>query len=179
MEALLDNPIWSALTTDHAYLALGGDLARRYPAEIGPLTGIPAQTEASYDALRPLAGAGGLVGLFLTEEPRLPAGWNMVRGGLLDQMMAERPDLVRVQLSGGALIRPLTPADAPAMVALAELTNPVRSGFGRLSWARSSASLTAIGCWRWPDSGYGCRALSRSAASARILTRGDAATRGC
>ena len=124
MEALLDNPIWSALTTDHAHLALGGDLARRYPAEIGPLTGIPAQTEASYDALRPLAGAGGLVGLFLTEEPRLPAGWNMVRGGLLDQMMAERPDLVRVQLSGGALIRPLTPADAPAMVALAELTNP-------------------------------------------------------
>lgn len=126
-EALLDNPIWSALTTDHAHLALGGDHARRYPAAIGPLSGIPAQTPESYDELRPLAGPGGLVGLFLTEAPRPPAGWTQVRGGALDQMVAPEPELFRGErsaLSGGAQMRQLTHADAPAMVELAELTEP-------------------------------------------------------
>lgn len=124
MTDLLDNPIWSALTTDHAHLALGGDRARRYPADIGPLSGISAETAASYDALRPLVGPEGLVGLFLKEEPSLPAGWALVRGGALDQMVAERPELVGAELSGSVPMRRLTAADAPAMVELAELTNP-------------------------------------------------------
>ena len=122
MGALLDNPIWAALTTDHAHLALGGDLARRYPADVGPLSGISAETAASYDALRPLAGPGGLLGLFLREAPQLPERWTLVRGGALDQMVTERPELVDAE--PGVPIRRLTPDDAPAMVELAELTNP-------------------------------------------------------
>lgn len=126
---LLDNPIWGALTTDHAHLAIGGDRARRYPAEIGPLSGIPEQSGESYDALRPLAGPGGTLGLFLTESPRLPAGWTLVRGGLLDQMVADKPELFGAEqheafLSGGVEMRRLMPADAPAMVELAQLTEP-------------------------------------------------------
>lgn len=126
---LLDNPIWGALTTDHAHLALGDGLARRYPAEIGPLSGMPAQTDAGYAALRPLAGrngqsGNGMVGLFLQEAPRPPAGWALVRELLLDQMVAERPELVRSSLRGGVEMRELTAADAPAMVELAELTEP-------------------------------------------------------
>jgi ribosomal protein S18 acetylase RimI-like enzyme len=123
-QALLDNPIWSALTTDHAHLALGGDGARRYPADIGPLGGIPEQSEAGYQALHPLAGPGGRVGLFLTEPPRLPAGWTLARGGVLDQMVAHEPELFQGAIPHGAPMRRLTPADAPAMVALAELTEP-------------------------------------------------------
>ena len=123
-EHLLDNPIWSALTTDHAHWAVGDALARRYPPEIGPLSGMAAQTEAGYAALRPLAGAGGLLGLFFTEAPRPAAGWTLVRGGLLDQMVAERPMLVRAEPGDGAALRALTAEDAPAMVELAELTEP-------------------------------------------------------
>src|SRR4030095_3479880 len=41
IERLLDNPVWSCLTTRHAHLALGGDAARRYPPEISPITGFP------------------------------------------------------------------------------------------------------------------------------------------
>lgn len=128
-EALLDNPIWSALTTDHADLALGSDRARRYPAEIGPLSGIPQQAEENYDALRPLAGPGGTLGLFLTEPARLPEGWMLVRGALLDQMVAEEPELFGggprgSEDSGNVQMRRLTPDDAPAMVELAELTRP-------------------------------------------------------
>src|SRR5260370_41511035 len=43
-EALLDNPIWNSLATRHAHLAIRADighgLARRYPAAIGPLSGV-------------------------------------------------------------------------------------------------------------------------------------------
>jgi ribosomal protein S18 acetylase RimI-like enzyme len=121
---MLDNPIWSALTTDQAHLAVGGDLARRFPDEIGPLSGMPSQSDAGYEALRPLAGPGGIVGLFFREAPRLPAGWTLVRGGTLHQMVAARPHGMTIATPGRAELRKLTTDDAPAMVELATLTEP-------------------------------------------------------
>lgn len=120
----LDNPIWTALTTDHASLALGDDRARRYPPDIGPLSGIPAQTPESYASLARLAGPGGAVGLFLEEPPRLPEGWTLLRGGTLDQMVAPHPIPGSHGELPGVEVRRLTAADAPAMVELAHLTEP-------------------------------------------------------
>jgi GNAT superfamily N-acetyltransferase len=121
---MLDNPIWSALTTDQAHLAVGGDLARRFPEEIGPLSGMPAQSDAGYEALRPLAGPGGIVALFFREPPRPPAGWTLVRGGTLHQMVVGRPHGTTIATPGNAELRKLTAVDAPAMVELATLTEP-------------------------------------------------------
>jgi len=121
---LLDNPIWSALTTDHAHLALGGDSARRYPEDIGPLSGMPEQSEAGYEALAALAGPGGAVGLFFREPPRLLQGWTLLRGGPLIQMVAEKPVILPCAAPDGVALRRLTPADAAAMVELARLTEP-------------------------------------------------------
>jgi hypothetical protein len=121
---LLDNPIWSALTTDHAHFARGGGEARRYPEDIGSLSGMPAQSEAGYRALEPLTGPVGMVALFSREEPRPPAGWTMVRGGVLHQMVALRPTRVPPVAPAGVALRQLTPEDAPAMVELATLTEP-------------------------------------------------------
>jgi ribosomal protein S18 acetylase RimI-like enzyme len=120
----LDNPIWSALTTDHAHLALGGDGARRYPEEIGPLSGMPEQSDAGYAALRALVGPGGVVALFLREAPRVPAGWTLVRSGTIQQMIANRPAFVPRVAPVGAELRKLTADDAAAMVELAKLTEP-------------------------------------------------------
>lgn len=122
--ALLDNPIWSALTTDHAHLALGGVEARRYPDEIGPLSGMPEQTDDGYAALRLLVDPGGIVGLFLREAPRPPAGWELVRGGKITQMVANDPRMVPIVVPANAELRRLSAADAPAMVELAKLTEP-------------------------------------------------------
>ncbi len=123
--ALLDNPIWNALRTEHAPLALGDGLARRYPAQIGPLAGMPDTSAASYEALRDLAGKGGIVGLFLQNKPSPPSGWTMLRDGAMYQMIclaAELPD--PADLAPDAEIVPLTVADVPAMVELAHLTEP-------------------------------------------------------
>ena len=120
----LDNPIWSALTTEHAHLALGGDGARRYPEEIGPLSGMPEQSDAGYAALQAVVGPGGTVALFLREAPRVPAGWTLVRGGTLHQMIADQPALVPSVAPADAELRRLTGDDAAAMVELATLTEP-------------------------------------------------------
>ena len=37
---LLNNPIWNSLSSAHNNLALGNGLAKCYPAEIGPLSGL-------------------------------------------------------------------------------------------------------------------------------------------
>jgi len=122
--AMLDNPIWSALTTEHAALALGGNKARRYPEEIGPLSGMPEQTNEGYDALAALVSAGDIAVLFLCEPPRVPAGWTLVRGGELVQMVALQPKMVPCAARDGVEVRELAAGDAPAMVELAKLTEP-------------------------------------------------------
>jgi GNAT superfamily N-acetyltransferase len=118
----LDNPIWHALHTEHSTLAIGTGLARRYPAAVGPLSGMADQSQASYEALRTLAGPGGTLVLFLVDPPALPSGWTMVRDGTLSQMVCTnfnaptddpRPAITR-----------LSSADVPAMLELTHLTEP-------------------------------------------------------
>lgn len=121
---LLDNPMWSALTTDHAGLALGGGLARRYPEEIGPLSGMAEPSEAGFAELREATRPDSIAVVFCQEAPRVPQGWEMVRDGLLVQMAAEHPAQVPATLPDEAHLRSLTAADAAEMVALAELTEP-------------------------------------------------------
>jgi len=121
----LDNPIWTSLLTEHRSFAVSNALARRYPAAIGPLSGIARQSAANYEALRELAGPGGVVVLFCQEQPAPPPGWTLIRGGVLSQMVvAGPPGRVPLTLERGEEFRPLTTADVPAMVELAQLTEP-------------------------------------------------------
>jgi len=119
----LDNPIWNTLSTEHASLALGDGRARRYPAEIGPLSGIPDQSPENYARLRELAGKHP-VGLFSIEPYRIPSGWQRMRGGELVQMIRTSAPAHLAGTNGRPAFRQLTAGDAPAMVALAELTEP-------------------------------------------------------
>ena len=124
-EALLDNPIFNALRTDQSALAMSEGEARRYPPPIGPLAGAPDQSQASYDALRPLAEPGGLIGLFLHDPPSLPSGWSLFRGGVLTQMICLKPNLDTAgRLAEDVTLRRLVVSDVPAMMELAKLTEP-------------------------------------------------------
>ena len=123
-EEWLDNPIWSALTTDHAALAVGHGEARRYPEEIGPLAGMREPSAANWATMAELAGPGGVVAMFFREKPPIPEGWTPILEGTLVQMVAEAPKLVRRAEPEGVTLRKLTAEDAPAMVELATLTEP-------------------------------------------------------
>jgi ribosomal protein S18 acetylase RimI-like enzyme len=84
--SLLENPIWNSLRTDHSHLAEGDDCARRYPHEIGPLAGIPDQSDASYNSLRMLAGDHSIA--LFSLDPINPRGnWTTTRTGRVIQMI--------------------------------------------------------------------------------------------
>jgi GNAT superfamily N-acetyltransferase len=119
---LLDNPMWSALTTAHSHLALGNQLARAYPPEIGPLGGLTEQSPAAYEDLRAIAEPDSIRVLFLKEPPRPRPGWTFVRGGLVDQMLHTGSRIDDLPQPIG--MRRLTKSDVPAMVELAKLTEP-------------------------------------------------------
>ncbi len=124
-ETLLDNPISNALLTDHRLFAIVDGQARRYLPEIGPLSGTPDQSPASYRALRSLAGPGGVLALFFRDKPSPPAAWTLIRGGLLNQMIWRGLNANEIiQPRAGATPRRLSQADVPEMIALAELTEP-------------------------------------------------------
>ena len=120
---LLDNPIWNSLSTAHSKLAFGNSLAKCYPPEIGPLSGLAEQTPAAYDALRALAGSGGIQVLFLQEPPQPRPGWTLTRGGLLSQMIYTGSP-TQQSTAADPSMRLLAPSDVPAMVELAKLTEP-------------------------------------------------------
>lgn len=120
----LDNPIWNALSTEQESIALGDERARRYPADIGPLSGIPKMEPQNFEALRALTPKGSSVALFCPHPPQLTNGWTVIRAEALHQMVrTRRVPLPNAPWAEGKLRR-LTLADAPAMVELARLTDP-------------------------------------------------------
>ena len=122
---LLDNPIWNALVTGHNSLAVGDNLARTYPAEIGPLSGMADESNEAYESLRRLAGPEGVLGLFFLQPYQERSGWKLLRGEPLNQMIFAASDQPKPDpLPSHAQLRPLTSTDVPAMVELAELTEP-------------------------------------------------------
>ena len=73
LEHALDNPVWSCLTTRHAHLAQGGDLARRYPTDISSIAAVRETTPANVTALAALVAVGDAVALGGTQVPKWSA----------------------------------------------------------------------------------------------------------
>ena len=115
--SMLDNPIWSALTTVNRPLAQENALAARYLPGIAPLGGMRDQSAESYAAMEELL-AGDPVAIFLDREPDPPAGWEIPHRDLMHQMVYTGP------LPAVGNVRALTDDDVPEMLALTALTEP-------------------------------------------------------
>jgi ribosomal protein S18 acetylase RimI-like enzyme len=151
---LLDNPIWSALTTDQAQLAIGGSLAKRFPNDVAPFAAMPDQSVASYQALEETL-SGDVAALFLDAAPILPINWSMVLSGEMYQMVFEAPPPAQPNLS----LRKLSAADIPEMLALTKLTEPGPFLFRTLELGayfgiHESGSLVALAGERLRLTGY-------------------------
>jgi ribosomal protein S18 acetylase RimI-like enzyme len=116
----LEQPPWSALTTTHAALALGNELARRYPPDIAPMAGIREVSPACLDALAALMKPGDVVGLFGAEPVPANGDLDVVAHKLIEQMVYEGSEIARVTGEHSTL----TLADVPEMEKLVELTQP-------------------------------------------------------
>jgi len=100
---------------------MGNHLAKRYPEDMGPLSGIPEQSEESWEALKALMLPNQHSVLFLNEPARCEAGLTITVQFPLEQMICKfspclSPSNVKVEV--------LAEADVPEMLALTKLTEP-------------------------------------------------------
>lgn len=119
-EHILDRPIWHALTTRQAGLALAEGVARRFAPDIGPLAGARDESDESLTDLSRLLPSEGVIALFADEKHPLPPGGVLEKAGEGVQMVATAP--FGEQSSDGLLA--LGDDDAAEMLALALLTEP-------------------------------------------------------
>jgi hypothetical protein len=123
-EALLDNPIWNSLATRHAHLAIGAHtghgLARRNPANIGPLSAVQEPTSAAYADLAAIVPEDDVAVLFLKIYSRFLRAGSFFAVERLFRWSAPVPD----QPALAEAILPMKPTDFPELVALASLTEP-------------------------------------------------------
>ncbi|MEP7210688.1 MAG: GNAT family N-acetyltransferase [Alphaproteobacteria bacterium] len=187
----LDNPIWSALTTRQAHLAIGNDRARRFPSDISPFAAAPDGSPTSSAALAALLPAGGGFAQMQPAPTPPPAGVPITLSAIGVQMTATRI----TPGSSDATIIDLGEADAPEMQALASLTRPGpflprTHTMGRFIGVRNMGRLIAMAgerlqpvgfteisavCTHPDHVGHGYGAALVRAVGARIFARGDTA----
>ena len=141
---LLDNPIWNALSTRHAELALGDEQGRRYPPAFSPLAGIRDNSQAAFDSLGRVTDVGDHLGLCFEGEPWVPPDWQMSNKFLVAQMVCEK--LLECRTFD---MEVLTKKDVPDMIALVKLTQPGPFAertieFGTFRGIRDGARLVAM-----------------------------------
>ena len=116
---LLDNPIWSSLTTKHASFAVVQGSACRYPPQVAPFAAVRAGDANALPQLEGLINGGEsvyLVGL----APEFAAGWRVESAFPIPQLVCSTPAVVR---SGPDAV-PLTEANRSDMLALTALVFP-------------------------------------------------------
>jgi predicted GNAT family acetyltransferase len=114
-----DYPIWTALTTRQRTLAEGGALARRYPFAIAPFAATADSSPESFAALHALMAPSEVAVLFTPDAVPQPAGFDIVMASTGEQMFGSP----RAATTRETVVQ-LGAADAPQMLALAELTKP-------------------------------------------------------
>lgn len=186
----LDRPAWASLTTHHAALSVGGDLARRYIDDVNLFASARDDSDAATTALGALIEPGQQVYVLQAPGIRIPDGCAVLKQGRGVQMVATR---LQDPSAGHGDWLDLGDADAAEMLALAQLTQPgpflARTHtMGRFIGVRDGGRLVAMagermhlpghtevsGVCTHPDvRGRGlARALS-AAVAARIEARGE------
>lgn len=98
----LDNPVWESLASRHHSLALRQHDAARYPPDVAPFLGVPADDVDAAASLESLVPHGDTV-LLLGRAPAEAEGWRLQQLALLAQMVCtasipevDGPDLIEL-----------------------------------------------------------------------------------
>jgi ribosomal protein S18 acetylase RimI-like enzyme len=125
----LDNMMWHAMNGPQRNLAEGGELAKRYPSDVGPFCAVPDEpTGEHFDALRTLVGPGN-VATILRGELRPPEDWEVL--GTIDAVQMIGPSEL-VNGADDARIATLGVDDVEEMMSLTSRTKP--GPFARRTW---------------------------------------------
>ncbi|MET0987241.1 MAG: GNAT family N-acetyltransferase [Steroidobacteraceae bacterium] len=111
---LLDNPIWSSLTTQQACFAEGRLYAKRYPPEVAPFAAVESASVRAADELAQIVAAGESIYL-VGVAPEIDARWTLTLSDRIVQMVW-KAGAVSTQSEGD--IVDLKAVDATDMLAL-------------------------------------------------------------
>lgn len=152
----LERPVWSALTTRQAALAVTRGGAMRFSPAFGIFAALADTSPASLADLSALMAATGDVALVETAAPPPIPGTAVASEALCWQMVMEAPTTAP---PSSFEILVMTPADAPEMLALATLTKPGpffsrTHEFGRFIGIRQDGVLVAMAGERMQPTGF-------------------------
>jgi ribosomal protein S18 acetylase RimI-like enzyme len=117
---LLDNVIWSALTSRQSGFAIGDDFARRFPVDIAPFGGMVDASEKSFESLARVCAPDDTVSLLSLNVISVPKQFDIVRAAPLNQMVGpSKQGAVAV-----TRVERLTVEDVDEIMALIALTKP-------------------------------------------------------
>jgi ribosomal protein S18 acetylase RimI-like enzyme len=122
----LDNPIWSALQTAHAYLSLGNAALKRYPTDVAPFAAVESGGVVSAQSLGQVLEDDAPV-YFIGKVPSVEPPWVSEPGVDLVQMTylhPSAPDASAQRVDAHVDFRELGDADVGAMLALTEQVFP-------------------------------------------------------
>jgi predicted GNAT family acetyltransferase len=186
----LDRPVWASLAGPHLALSEGSDLARRFARDVNLFASTRDDSAEALAALAALLQPGERVFVLQVPAIELPPGLVAVKRARGVQMVA-----TRALADECPAVQPLGDAEAPAMLALATLTEPgpflARThAMGRFIGVREQGRLMAMAGERFRPEGFTevsgvcthpeargrglARALS-AAVTARIQARGEQA----
>jgi ribosomal protein S18 acetylase RimI-like enzyme len=120
----LDNVIWQALTTRQAHFADTFGQARRFLPEVTALSAFAEPIAGGYESLAGLVGAGGTAALFLDAPYEARAGWDLIAGAPLLEMVCENGGPPTEQSASVPDMTELGPQDSRQMIELTALTKP-------------------------------------------------------
>lgn len=151
----LDRPVWSALQSGWAGMALGDDGAKRLHSDFGPFAAAVDRSLEHAVGLSSLLSDDEELWLVEADPPTAPAGLTVRREAVLHQMTAATVTASPVITD----IEPLTIDDAPAMIALAHLTAPGPFAartcqLGRFLGVKQGGTLVAMAGERMRLPGY-------------------------
>jgi len=154
---LLDRPVWSSLSTAHAGLSMGDDLARRYEPDVNRFASARDDSAAALRALALLVQPSDQVFILQVPDIRIPPGLIAAKVATGVQMVAE--SAVAPPGEGADGIHALGEADSAEMLALATLTEPGpflrhTHRMGRFFGIRIDGRLAAMAGERFHFPGY-------------------------
>jgi len=125
----LDNVIWQALTTRQARFAQASGPARKFFADVGPLSALENGEADGFESLAVLLGDQDVGILFLEHPYEARDGWEWIAGSALVQMVSETGTETGTHSNGKHELVELGLSDSPEMIELTHLTKP--GPFGR------------------------------------------------
>lgn len=155
----LDNVIWRALSTRQAHFAQSAGSARKFIADVGPLSGFENGDSDGYRSLAALIGDKDTAAVFLNTPYESRPGWEWIAGAPLVQMVCDNRSSASLGAESNAEIVEQGPPDSPQMIDLTKLTKPGPFGtrtheLGTYLGIRDGARLVAMAGERLKVPGY-------------------------